>query len=130
VGLITAPEAPGYDHRRERGWTRVGEDGIFSYLSYCPEGDTALYRNTHPLQLLYFPALDLPQPLSIAADTHMSAADTADSHESVVGLSSMEVEAMVHTAAPHLLVTESAESSRAPETNFEPSPLANPPPTR
>ena len=69
MGIIRAQHAqrsqksrPGYDPRLEDGWTRVGESGLFTHLSSRKEYEVQRFRDTHPVDLPSFPALDTPAP--------------------------------------------------------------------
>jgi len=121
-----AREAPGYDYRRERGWTLVGEDGIFQYLTTRNDSAASSYRTFHPITLPSFPALDAIVPLS-APDTHMSAADSTDAHTSVAGPSPMDVETTAHAVAsqPSDAPHESGEANEAGVREIHPGTSSN-----
>jgi hypothetical protein len=90
-------EAPGFDHRMERGWTRVGEDGIFQYLRERGETSATLYRSLHPIRLPSYPTLESTMLQPGPADTNMSALGTTDTNMSVGDHTPMEVEASANT---------------------------------
>ena len=100
VAHRAATASPMYDHRTERGWTRVGEDGLFTYLPNRPEAVALRYRALHSIQLPTFPTLDAGAPSSSTADTNMSAVDSADTNVSADDPMHMEVEAAANANAP------------------------------
>jgi len=109
-------EAPGFDHRRERGWTRVGEDRIFLYLQDRVEASAVCYSELHPIQLPSYPTLDTPTMQPGPADTNMSADGTVDPNLSMGDPTPMEVETSVNTeVSPRTTIgatgTEGGEST-------------------
>ena len=62
VAYRAVQEAPDYDHRTERGWSRVGDDGIYQYLTDRTESSALSYRNLHPVSLPSFPLPPRPDP--------------------------------------------------------------------
>jgi hypothetical protein len=108
-------EAPGYDHRRERGWTTVGEDGIFQNLTFRSDSAATRYQQLHPITLPSFPALDTVNPMS-TSDTNMSVVDTEDANTSTVGPAPMDVEATATPVASRP-ADVSIESTGEPKTD-------------
>jgi hypothetical protein len=102
VAYRSAREAPGNDHRLDRGWTRVGETGIFEYLYERPEAAARLYRETHPVRLTNHPSLDSTTTIPRHVDTTMSATGTTDDNPSAAGDTPMEVEASTNFEATPL----------------------------
>ena len=99
VAHRAAKEAPGFDHRRVRGWTQVGEDGIFSHLSLRSSSDASRYHNLHPVTLPSYPSLNTTTPSS-TEDTHMSSVGAVDNHASTVGPTPMDIETTVLPVVP------------------------------
>jgi hypothetical protein len=108
-------EAPGYDHRRERGWTTVGEDGVFQNLTFRSDSTATRYQQLHPITLPSFPALDIVNPMS-TSDTNMSVVDTEDANTSTVGPAPMDVEATATPVASRP-ADVSIESTGEPKTD-------------
>jgi hypothetical protein len=102
VAYRSSREAPGYDHRLERGWTRVGETGTFAYLYERAEAAAQRYRETHPIQLPVYPSLDQVPTTPHHVDTTMSTVGTTDDTASAAGGAPMEVEASTNFEATPL----------------------------
>ena len=90
------------DPRLVSGWTLVGDDGIFPYLSHRPESEVRRYREDHPVQLPSFPSLDTPSQLEVPGAT-VSGPPSDSANVPSAGPGPMEVE-------------ESAGSLPAPQT--------------
>jgi hypothetical protein len=94
-----AVEAPGFELRDKPEWVRVGEDGIFQYLTHRSEGTALNYSTLHPVVLPTYPSSE-NNASSSGADTHMSAPDPGDTNVSTGAHEPMEVEATANAEAP------------------------------
>ena len=99
VAYRAVQEAPDYDHRTERGWSRLGDDRIYQYLTDRTESSALSYRNLHHVSLPSFP-LPPSTGSTSGADTHMSAPNPVGPTTSTEAHAPMEVEATVNAEAP------------------------------
>jgi hypothetical protein len=120
-------EAPGFDHRLERGWVRVGEDGLFPYLEDRVQVMAELYRDRHPIHLPSYPTLDPIIAHPGLADTNMSAVGAADTNMSAGDSTPMEVEASANTEASTSSLLGTSQARDVGNTKMNEDSNATPP---